>query len=72
MAVGIKQFVVTDFSKERHGSIVNETLKNGIFILKDTSKELDFYADFKYTSFIKFSLCPQKLRALENLPYFGK
>ena len=41
-------------------------------ILKDTSKELDFYADFKYISFMKFSLCHQKLRALENLPYFGK
>ena len=52
----IKQFVVRNCSKERPGSIVNETLKNGILILKDTSKELDFYADFKYISFIKFSL----------------
>ena len=42
----IKQFVVTNCSKERPGSIVNETLKNGILMLKDTSKELDFYADF--------------------------
>ena len=60
---GIKQFVVTNCSKERPGSIVNETLKNGISMLKDISKESDFYADFKYISFIKFSLCHQKLRA---------
>ena len=59
----IKQFVVTNCSKERPGSIVNETLKNGISMLKDISKESDFYADFKYISFIKFSLCHQKLRA---------
>ena len=68
----VKQFVVTNCSKERPGSIVNETLKNGILMLKDTSKELDFYADFKYINFVKFSLCHQKLRAWENLPYFGK
>ena len=55
--------MVTNCSKERPGSIVNETLKNGISMLKDISKELDFYADFKYISFIKFSLCHQKLRA---------
>ena len=41
-------------------------------ILIDTSKELAFYADFKYISLIKFSLTHQKLRAQENLPYFGK
>ena len=58
-----KQFVVTNCSKERPGSIVNETLKNGILMLKYTSKESDFHADFKYISFIKFSLCHQKLRA---------
>ena len=47
-----KQFVVTNCSKERPGSIVNETLKNGISMLKDTSKELDFYANYiKKTSF---------------------
>ena len=62
-AENIKQFVVTNCSKERPGSIVNETLKNGISILKDISKELDFSADFKYINFIKFSLCRQKLRA---------
>ena len=45
------------------GSIVNETLKNGILMLKDTSKELHFHADFKYISLIKFSHCHQKLRA---------
>ena len=58
-----KQFVVTNCSKERPGSIVNETLKNGISMLKDISKESDFYADFKYISFIEFSLCHQKFRA---------
>ena len=59
-------------SKERPGSIVTKTLKNGILILTDTSKELDFYADFKYISFINFSSTHQKLRAWENLPYFRK
>jgi len=34
----IKQFVVTNCSKERPGSIVNETLKNRILILIDTTK----------------------------------
>ena len=58
--------MVTNCSKERPSSIVNETLKNKILILKDTSKELDFYADFKYISFIKFSLYHQKLRAWKN------
>ena len=67
-----KLLVVTNCRKERPGSTVNETLKNGILIQQDTSQELDFYADFKYISFIKFSLCHQKLRARENLPYFGK
>ena len=43
----IKQLVVTKCSKERPGSIVNETLKNGILMLIDTSKESDVYADFK-------------------------
>ena len=59
----IKQFMVTNCSKEQPSSIVNETLKNGILMLKYTSKESDFHADFKYISFIKFSLCHQKLRA---------
>ena len=48
-------------SKERPGSIENKTLKNEILIPIDISKELDFYADFKYISFIKFSLSHQKL-----------
>ena len=61
--IKIKQFVVTNCSKERPGSIVNETLKNGISMLKDISKESDIYADFIYISFIKFSLCHQKLPA---------
>jgi len=33
-----KQFVVTNFSKERSGTIVNETLKTRILILTHTSK----------------------------------
>ena len=56
----VKQFVVTNCSKQRPGSIVNETLKSGISMLKGTTKELDSYADFKYIIFIKFSLCHQK------------
>ena len=59
----IKQFVVTNCSKGRPGSIVDETLKTKFLMLKDTSKELNFHADSKYLSFIKFSLCHQKLRA---------
>ena len=59
----IKQFVVTNCSKEGPGSIVTETIKYGIFILIVTSKEFYFYADFKYISFIKFRLILQKLRA---------
>jgi len=39
-------------------------------MLKNTSKELDFHADFKYLSFIKFSLCHQKLRAWEKFASF--
>ena len=35
-------------------------------------KESDFYADFKYISFINFSFTVQKLGAWENLPYFEK
>ena len=48
--------MVTNCSKEQPGSIVNETLKNGILMLKDALKESDFHADFKYISFIKFSI----------------
>ena len=59
----IKQFMVTNCSKEQPGSIVNETLKNGTLMLKATSKESDFHADSKYISLIKFSLGHQKLRA---------
>ena len=58
-----KQFVVTNCRKERPGSIVNETLKNEILILKYTSKESEFHADFKCISFSKFSVCHQKLQA---------
>jgi len=68
----IKQFVVTNCSKEQPGSIVTETLKNGIFVTIVTSKELHFHVDFKYISFTDFRLTHQKLRACENLPYFRK
>ena len=67
-----KQFVVTNCSKERPGSIVTKTLKNWILISIATSKESHFNPDFKYISFIKFSLTHQKLRAWENLPYLRK
>ena len=47
----IKQFVVTNCSKERPGWIVTKTLKSGILIPIATSKESYFNADFKYISF---------------------
>ena len=50
--VFFKQFVVTNYSKERPGSIVTKTLKNGILISIATSKESHFNAEFKYTSLI--------------------
>ena len=65
----IKQFV-TNCSKERPGSIVTKTLKNGILIPIVTSKES--YDDFKYISFIRFNITRQKLRAREKLSYFRK
>ena len=40
--------MVTNCSKERPSSIVNETLKNGILMLKYTSKESDFHAEKIY------------------------
>ena len=58
-----KQFVVTNCSKERLGSIVTETLKKRNFETNSYIKELHFNANFKYISFIKFSLSHQKLRA---------
>ena len=39
--------------------MATETLKYGILIPIVTSKELHFYADFKYISFIKFNLTHQ-------------
>ena len=61
----IKQFVVTNCSKVRPGSIVTETLKTGILIPIVTSnpqlQDSYFNADFKYISFIMFSLTHQKL-----------
>ena len=68
----IKQSVVTNCSKERPGSIVIKTLKNGILIPIAISKELYFNADPKYISLIKFSLTYQKLRAREIFTYFRK
>ena len=59
----IKQFVVTNCSKERPGSIVTEALKNKILIPIVISKESNFDSDFKYISFIKISSTYQKLRA---------
>ena len=44
----IKQFVISNCRKERAGSIVTETLKNGILIPIVTSKESNLNADFKY------------------------
>ena len=67
-----KQFVETKYSKERPGSIVTETLKNGILIPLVISKELHFNAEFKYLSFIKISNTLQKLRAWEEFPHFWK
>ena len=54
--VSVKQFVVTNCSKERPGSIVTKTLKNGIFMTIVTSKESHFNADFKYIYIISLSL----------------
>ena len=59
----VKQFVVTNCSKEQPSSIVIKTLKNGIFMPIVTSTESHFNADFKYISFIKIGLTRQKLRA---------
>ena len=59
----VKQFVVTNCSREQPGSIVTETLKNGILIPIVTSKEWHFNADFKHINFIKICLTHQKLRA---------
>ena len=63
--IKIKQFMVTNFSKDWPGSIVTDTLKNGILIPIVTSTESHLNADFKYISFIKFSLTHRKLRAWE-------
>jgi hypothetical protein len=51
-------------------SIVTETLEKGILISIDTSKESDFYADFKYISFIKS--CPSKITLLIKFAVFSK
>ena len=59
--------MVTNCTKERPGSIVTKTLKNGILIPIATSKESHFNADFKYKSFIKFSSYPSKVMSLRNI-----
>ena len=64
--------MVTNCTNEWPGSLVTETLKDEILIPKDTSKESDFYADFKYISFYKFSLAHQNLQAWENCLIFEK
>ena len=51
MYLEIKEFVVTNCSKEQPGSIVTKTIKNGILIPIATSKESHFNADFKYIIF---------------------
>ena len=48
---------------ERPGSIVTKTLKNGIVIPIDITKELDFYTNFEYISLNEFSPIYQRLRA---------
>ena len=67
----IKHFVVTNCSKEQPGSMVTETLKNGILIPIVTSKESHFNVDFKYISFIKIRYTYQKL-SLRKLTHFRK
>ena len=50
----------------------NQTLKKGILIAIDVSKELAYYFDSKFIAFIKFRIHYSKLRAWENLPDFQK
>ena len=68
----IKRFVVTNCSKEQPGSIVTETLKNGILIPIVTSKELYFYDDFKYISFIKWSSLSYKFHHYVGGSFHGR
>ena len=49
----------------------NQNSKNGILLPMDTSKESNFYADFKYTSFIKFSPTPD-VTSLRKFALFSK
>ena len=70
--LSINQSVVTNCSKERPGSIVTKTLKNGILILIHTSTELDFYDDFKYISLVKFTVTYQKVTSLSKFALFWK
>ena len=57
-----KQFVVTNCSKERPGSIVTKNLKNGSLIPIVTSKESHLMLILNII-FIKFSLTHQNLPA---------
>ena len=52
--------------------MVTETLKSGILIPINLSKELTYYPDSEYISFIKFSITHQTLRAQENCSYLKK
>jgi hypothetical protein len=58
----------------RLGSIVTETLKNGILIPIDTSKEADFYfTDFKHIYiyiYYQVSSYPSKVKSLRKFALF--
>ena len=56
--------MVTNCSKERPGSIVNETLKNGILMLKEPSKDIQVSSNLV---FVIKSYEPEKIcLILEN------
>jgi hypothetical protein len=57
----IKQFMVTNCIVRATRLNSNRNLKNRISIPIDTLKESDFYAYFKFISFVKFSLTLQNL-----------
>ena len=74
-----KQFVVkncklgaTRLNNNRNSNEneTNETKWN--FDTNRYIKRIAYYADYKYTSFIKFSFTRQRLRAREHLPDFQK
>jgi hypothetical protein len=64
----IKQLLVKEL-KEWCGILATDTLKNGIFISTDVSKEPDYYADSEYTIFIKcYQSKDTSLRKFLDLP----